>query len=403
MLDEKYLIPIEKTEQLTELLADKKIDALLVYTREGSDPTLPFLTGDDAIHLAAAFFRPDGNHIMLTSVSDKKKYEVSGIFSEVITYEQDTQVAFKELFDKLDIKTLALNISENETLCDGLTQGLYLQLESVLGKDFLENQTVSSEEILITLRSKKSDTEIAHLREAIKITQQIYSEVFTRIRCGMSEIEIAELFVEGLKRHDVVNGIGGGYEYPIVCLVRAGLAHRNPGHEKSRPGDILIVDFSVRYKGYVSDIARTAYFLNKNETKPPESIQHAFQTAYDAITNSINALRPGKKGHEIDEVGRKTIEAGGYPTVRHSVGHQIGIACHEVGTRLSPPTRPHSDGVIASREVYAIEPTVIQDEGLPCMLVEENVLVKDEDSEILSVRQDELVLIPYTAGEANGE
>lgn len=392
MLAERYWIPVEKVRQLEVILNEKNIDSLLVFSREQSDPTLPFLIGDDAVHLAAAFFMKDGKHIMLTSASDKAKYEEAGIFSEVKAYGQSIDNDFKDLFKKLKIKRLALNISKDENLCDGLTQGLYLQLENLLGKDFINENTVSSEDIIIELRSKKSETELEHIKKAIKITQTIYSEVFSQIKCGMSEVEIGDLFVAGMKKYDVTNGVGEGYEYPIVCLVRAGLAHRNPSHEKSIPGDILIMDFSVRYKGYVSDIARTAYFLKPGETQAPSDIQHAFNTAHQAITNTIDFICLGKKGHEVDQVGRATIEAGGYPTIRHALGHQIGIACHEVGTRLSLP-RPQSDKYIALNEVYAIEPTVIQDDGLPCMLVEENVVIRESGAEILSVRQNELILL----------
>lgn len=102
----------------------------------------------------------------------------------------------------------------------------------------------------------------------------------------------------------------------------------------------MIIDFSVRYKGYVSDIARTAYFLRKGETKPPKEVQHAFDTAYKAISKTIDFIGVGKRGYEVDGVGRKVIEDGGYPTVRHSVGHQIGRECHETGTRLSPKGPP---------------------------------------------------------------
>lgn len=392
MLAERYKVPIEKIAQVEKLLQEKDIDSLLILSREYSDPNLPFIIGDDAIHVAAAFINKDCNHKIITSVSDQKKFEESGIFSEVITYEESIKETLAEEFNKMDIKKLALNISTKDNLCDGLTQGLYMMLADAIGEERLKEIEVSSEEILQQIRSEKTDTEIEYLKEAIKITQDIYDEVFNKIRCGMSEIEIGDLFVEGMKKRNVTNGIGEGYAYPIVCLVRAGLAHRNPGTTKSQEGDILIIDFSVRYKGYVSDIARTAYFLRKGETKPPKEVQHAFDTAYKAISKTIDFIGVGKRGYEVDGVGRKVIEDGGYPTVRHSVGHQIGRECHETGTRLSPKG-PQSKGIIKEREVYAIEPTVIQDNGLPCMLVEENVVIRKSGAELLSKRQEQLYLI----------
>lgn len=393
MSHDRYSIPREKIVQIEKILNEKDIDSMLILSREYSDTNLPFIVGDDAIHTAAAFINKNGKHIMITSVSDQKKFEESGIFDQVITYNVSVNEKLADEFNKMNIKKLALNISEEDNLCDGLTQGLYLMLQDSIGADKLKEIEVSSEEILQEIRSQKSDTEIEYLRESIKITQDIYDEVFSKVTCGMSEIEIAELFIEGLKKRNVVNGIGESYSYPIVCLVRAGLAHRNPGHTKSQEGDILIMDFSVRYMGYVSDIARTAYFLKKGEVKPPADIQHAFDTAYKAISDTINYIGEGKRGYEVDAVGRKTIEDGGFPTVRHSVGHQIGRECHESGTRLATK-RPQSESFIRQREVYAIEPTVIQDDGLPCMLVEENVVIREHGAELLSRRQEHLYLIP---------
>lgn len=389
---EKYRIPKEKISQIERLLEENDIDSMLILSREYSDPNLPFITGEDAVDITAVFINRDCKHKVITSVNEKEKFAISGIFSEIIAYDDSIEEKLGQEIDSMNIKKLALNISLEESLCDGLTQGLYLLLAETIGEENLKEIEVSSEEILKEIRTQKSDTELEYLREAVRITQDIYDEVFTKVTCGMSEIEIAELFVEGMKKRGVTNGIGGDYSYPIVCLVRVGLAHRNPSHARSQEGDILIMDFSVKYNGYVSDIARTAYFLREGETKPPYEVQHAFDTAYKAISETIKFIGVDKRGYEVDEVGRKVIEDGGYPTVRHSVGHQIGRACHETGTRLSP-RRPQSEAFIKEREVYAIEPTVIQDDGLPCMLVEEDVLITKNGAQILSKRQEELYLI----------
>lgn len=392
----KYLIEKEKVKQLEGLLRDNDTDALLIFTREGSDKMLPFLIGEDAVHLAAAFFLKDGRHLILTSKSDEKKYTESGIFKNVQVYDKSIEEKLPGIFKEINPKKLAVNISVKDVIADGLTYGLYLTLTDIVGKEYLESIAVSSENIIRELRSVKTDSEIAAIKESVKITDEIYDEVFKKVRCGMSEKEIGDIFVDCMKRRGVSNGVGEPFGYPIVCIVRAGLAHRGPGDTKTIPGDILIIDFSVRNNGYVSDIARTAYFLKAGETKPPEDVQHAFETAYNAITASIEASVEGARGWEIDAAGRKAIEDGGYPTVRHSVGHPLGRECHDAGTAISLFKGDESapcNRKIKCNEVYAIEPTVIQDDGLPCMLVEENILITPEGPRILSRRQKALYLI----------
>ncbi len=393
-----YTIPREKIRQLESLLQAENIDALLILSREGGDKILSFLTGVDTADLTAVFFTKEGEHIAITSIPDEKKYLESGIFARVLAYDKRLSEHFPRVFDRINPKRLALNISENDAISDQLSLGLYHMLEGLTGQSRLSKIEVSSERIIRELRSIKTEAEIARLREAIEITTDIYDEVFTRVRLGMTEKEIGDIFVDCMKKRNVCNGLGEPYSYPIICIVRCGLAHRGPGDNATRPGDILIMDFSVRYQGYVSDIARTAYFLKEGETQPPQDIRHAFHTAYQAITAAVDCIGEGKRGWEVDAAGRKVVENGGFPTVRHSVGHPIGIECHDSGTALSPfkgDEKAPCNRRIKCNEVYAIEPTVIQDGGLPCMLVEENVLITPQGPEILSRRQAELYLIGY--------
>ncbi|WP_312117429.1 M24 family metallopeptidase [Brevibacillus reuszeri] len=396
MVQEQYQIAKEKLDHAAILLEMAGIDSWLVLTREGSDPSMPLLFGIRSFHTAAIFINRDGRHKVISTVSDKGNYEGTGLFSEVIPYYASLDEVFVQELAKLAPQKLALNISAHDHLCDGLTLGLYLWLEDLLGKERLQAIEVSSEAILKELRSVKSPTEIACIQQAVDYTIEIYEEVFSQIVCGMTEIEIGELFVEGMKKRSLSNGLGNPHDPPLVCTVRNGLAHRKPGAHKTIPGDIVIIDFSLKYKDYVSDIARTAYLLKPGETEAPEDIRRAFQTAIEAITTAIDFIRPGVKGYEVDAAARQVIEMAGYPTIRHSTGHQVGRETHDGGTTLGPrrtPPRPAVEGIVQVGEIYAIEPTVIQDDGLPCILVEENVLITDQGARILSKRQTELVTI----------
>ena len=45
--------------------------------------------------------------------------------------------------------------------------------------------------------------------------------------------------------------------------------------------------------------------------------------------------------------------------------------------------------------IYALEPTVLQDGGLPCAIIEDDVLLTDDGCELISRRQTALIEIPY--------
>jgi len=381
---------VEKIKQLERELATEGIDTLLILSREDSDKVLPLLLPVHVVAQTAFFFNRNGRHIVLTGSTDANMYKPFGLF-EIIEVVEDFETDFLATFNRINPRSVALNISETDYLADGLTLGQYRLLESIIGGERLAALEKSSEPIVRTLRAIKSEQELTCIRHAVDVTCTIYEEIAPNIRIGMSETDIGALFVEGMKRHNVINAFAEPYSYPLVCINRCGLAHRQPSSRNIlMEGDILICDFSVSHQGYCSDIARSFYALGKGESQAPQPILRAFQTTVNAVSAVIEGLKPGLMGYEADLLGRSLIEQAGYPTIRHSVGHQVGMRVHDGGTSLSPSSNPNSHYAIQKGEVYAIEPTVIQDDGKPSFIVEEDVLITDDGVQILSRRQMDL-------------
>ncbi|MDO5385426.1 MAG: M24 family metallopeptidase, partial [Rikenellaceae bacterium] len=162
------------------------------------------------------------------------------------------------------------------------------------------------------------------------------------------------------------------------------------------PGDMLVIDFSIRYNGYTSDIARTSYFLKPGEEHAPQEVQDCANAAIRAVGAVMAQIKPGMKGHEVDAIGRQSILDSGYPNIPHSVGHQVGLEVHDGGTTLGPnKAKASCCGVLRKNEIYALEPTVLQDGGLPCAIIEDDVLLTDDGCELISRRQTALIEIPY--------
>lgn len=386
----------EKMTQAYALMQEMDKDCWLFLSREGGDPAFSFLFGVHTIHVTALVLRKDGTCDVFCSASDCGNYVTDAIFTRVHQYAESFWQPFSDFLSTLTAHSLLLNISEHAHLADGLTMGLYESLMEYLPES-LSQRIESSEPLLNTLRAVKTEQEQQLIEEAVKVTLQIYDVVFDSLRSGQTEREIGQIFIDEMAKRGVGNGIGAQTDPPIVCIVREGLAHRAPGDGVTKPGDVLVMDFSVRKNGYVSDIARTAYFLNPDEKIAPYDVQFAFDTAVEAVSSVLEIIKPGLTGVEVDAVGRGVVEAAGFPTIRHSVGHQVGSECHDGGTILGPrrsTPRPEVEGVLRMGEVYAIEPTVIQDDGLPSIIVEENVVLTENGCRLLSERQMSLVLIP---------
>ncbi len=389
---------VEKIEQLTHFLQKEGIDTYLILSREDSDVVLPLLLPVHVVAQTAFFFRSDGIHYVITGKTDAPMYEEFGIF-HVITVEDDFSVDFISLFTSLSIKKLALNISEDDYLIDGLTVGQYMMLEDMVTSELLESIECSSDLFISEARAIKSNYEIEQIEIAVQKTCAIYDKVREQIAIGMSETEIGELFIPLMKEEGVINAFDEPYSYPLICITRCGLAHRKPNNNNIlQEGDIVIIDFSVKYNNYCSDIARSFYALKKGKTEADKETLRAFDTTIKAVSAIIEHITVGMKGWEVDTIGRSIIENAGYPTIPHASGHQLGQQVHDGGTVLSfyNERRPAVLGEVKKNEVYAIEPTVIQPPDKPSFIVEENIVITEGKARILSNRQLELYYISRT-------
>ena len=185
-----------------------------------------------------------------------------------------------------------------------------------------------------------------------------------------------------------------------MLMPKGGMSHRGPNDiNKIEAGDVLVIDFSIRYYGYTSDIARTLYFLKPGEAHAPQDIQDVANAAIEAVGNCMAMIKPGVKGCEVDHVGRSTILSHGYPEFFHSTGHQVGLEVHDGGTLLGKPGKRASEQRIRKNEIYALEPTVLQDRSKASAIIEDNVLITDNGCELISKRQTSLIEIPYRTAE----
>jgi len=387
----------EKVEQAISYLNEGYADAWLIYASESSDPCLSLVPGVATVGPGIFLFTKDGGRYAICSSIDAQDIEESGIFQEVIKQGESIDESLRELLFKIAPNRVALNYSLEEPLADGLTTGRYRWLMGALS-GFKEIEYVSSEPFLTKLRSIKTEAELQAIQKAVDLTMSIYNECFKQLKAGMTEKEAGGLFVKALNDYGVVNGVDRTASRPIV--MKENIAHRPPSDAVIEAGDLVIFDFSVEYAGYVSDIARTVYFLKKGEKEPPEKIQQTFKAIHEAITLAKEALRPGVKGFEIDGIARSHYLSNGYPEITHATGHQIGRDVHDGGALLGPKWERYGDAPFIEIEagmVFTIEPTIFMDNGIH-FIVEENVVVTESGSEWLSERQHVVICIPWEGG-----
>jgi len=184
-----------------------------------------------------------------------------------------------------------------------------------------------SSEPFYSARLIKDSEEIRILKKASSIIDQMFELCTQTIKKGRSESDLQAILMSFAIANDMHDT---GYRSTLNPLIIAAgpngaLPHAQVTKKKFANGDMIVVDLTLRYKGYVSDATRT-FGLG--------SISAEAKTVYEIVKESqkagLTAIRPQKTCKSIDDTCRKIIEKHHYgPHFIHSTGHGIGLDVHE--------------------------------------------------------------------------
>ncbi len=388
----------EKVAQAKGILKEFNVDCWITFTRESGingDPSLDFLLTSDVTWHSAIIITSSGKTCAIVGKYDKKMVEDTGAYDEVIGYVTGIREPLLNFLKGINPKKIAINYSKDSEIADGLQYGMYLILHEMLSEVGMQDRLISAEPIVSALRQRKTETELTHIKEAIRVTLDIYNSSYSFIKAGRTEGEIAAYIrtkVDALK-------LDYAWEPTMCPSVFTGPdtaeAHYGPTGRKVEEGQILNMDFGVKVNGYCSDLQRTVYIVKKGETVAPADVQKGFDTIVESIEKSRLAMRPGVLGKDIDAVSRKVLADNGFAEFPHALGHQVGRFSHDGTALLGPAWEKYAKKPFLPLEknmVFTLEPRLtVPNRGIAT--VEEMVVVTDHGAEYLSAPQKELVLI----------
>ncbi|ARU40657.1 hypothetical protein CCB80_05680 [Armatimonadetes bacterium Uphvl-Ar1] len=148
----------EKLRQAAELISLSGADLWITYVREtsaGSDPVLPLLMDGGLTWQSALLISPAGQSIAIVGNYDADPLLHSGDWDEVIPYIQDIEPILLETLERLlpNGGRIAVNYSEDDVMADGLTHGMYLNLQRMIGDRY---ELFSAAPTVMALRGVKS-------------------------------------------------------------------------------------------------------------------------------------------------------------------------------------------------------------------------------------------------------
>jgi Xaa-Pro aminopeptidase len=388
----------QKVQQAIGILSEKGIDLWLTFVREtsaGGDPVLPLIYGEGGLTWhSALLLSAGGERTAIVGQYEGHAAQETGAYSTVIPYDQSIRPELLAAVTRLDPRQIAINVSKDDVMADGLTHGMYLTLLEILADTPYAERLVSADGVIGALRGRKTAAEIERISAAVRTTEEIYVQVFDYAQPGMTEREVADYMHDQLARR----GLDPAWAYEGCPIVNAGpdspVGHGAPGDLTVQRGQILHLDFGVKQDGYCSDIQRVAYFLAQGETQPPQTVIHGFQTVVDAVQAVVKAMRPGAIGRDMDAVARAAIMAAGYPEYMYATGHQLGRLAHDGGALMGPEWDRYGDSPrqpLEAGQVYTVEPG-LNVPGYGYIGLEEDVLVTETGAEFISNPQVELIL-----------
>ncbi len=235
----------------------------------------------------------------------------------------------------------------------------------------------------------KNQAQIAGIREAGRVNSLVLDAVAAKIGEGMTTQEIDDIVSAETK------ALGGsaaclgfeGFPKSVCTSVNDQVCHGIPSDSVIlRAGDIVNVDCTTVYGGYVGDASRMFAIGNI-----PAHAARLIEVTQEAVETAVAGLRPygylGDVGAVIAEIAHRS----GYTVVREIGGHGCGLAMHEdpyvchVGQRGTGMT-------LVPGMVFTIEPMINEGTRYFCVDEQDGWQITTADGK-LSAQVEHMVLI----------
>ena len=194
-------------------------------------------------------------------------------------------------------------------------------------------------------RIVKDAAELALLREAVRLADEVMAAAGETVATGMTERELS------LELERRIREAGDGPSFPTIVAggPNAAMAHHAPGPRAIGAGEPAIVDLGVRLDGYCSDITRTF-----TAGEPDARFDEIYAIVLEAQAAAEAGTRAGMTGREADALARQVITEAGYGgNFGHGTGHGVGLEIHE-----GPTLSPRGANVLAAGAVASVEPGI---------------------------------------------
>lgn len=232
---------------------------------------------------------------------------------------------------------------------------------------------------LVRMRMIKSRYEIKMIKEAVKHTKRLFTDVERRRRKAEYEYDLlAEITKQAIKYQ-----LEFAYDPIIAGGLNAVTLHYIANNSKIDAKAPLLLDIGLKYNGYSADITRTV------SSSPTERQRKVYEAVLAVQEYAISLLKPGVLLKEYEEevvqfMGGKLRELGLIKSISkesvrryypHSTSHFLGIDVHDAGDYEHP---------LEKGMVLTVEPGIYIKEEAIGVRIEDDILITKEGCQVLT-------------------
>lgn len=353
-------------ELLKEKMKEKNLDAIVAMSPEN----VLYSTGS---WLTVYKLLRDRLAIVLLPIDKDPVFIVCGIEENLVS----TETWIKDIRPYIEFQEYAIDFLIDAVKENNIEQGKigiekgYFPIEHFdkLNAGLPDAAFTDCRKIFEELRMIKSEDEIKRLGYAAKSTRKAIDAAFLSTQEGDSERDLANR----IRSNIFELGADELTFFAIGVGERGKMAHPTPGDFPLKKGETVRLDVGALFRGYNSDVARTACIGHPNETQT--KIYRSIMEAYREV---IDSMKVGAKFCDLYNMCKEGFESRGLTLLSPHIGHSLGIDLHE-----NPMISPVNQNSLEEGMAICLEPFYRSPEGYGYH-VEDLILIHRDGPKILT-------------------
>ncbi len=180
--------------------------------------------------------------------------------------------------------------------------------------------------------SIKTADEIEIMKQGGRILAEILKKLSQEVKPGITTWSLEEKARELIREYPDAEPAFLNYKgYPArLCVsINEEIVHCLPADREIMPGDLVSLDFGIKYEGFNLDSAVTV-LVEPEKNDPQSSLKKdLIRSTKECLAKGIEMAKIGNKIGDISSAIQKYAEKNNFSVIRDLVGHGIGRELHE--------------------------------------------------------------------------